>query len=131
MKKKKVSDSMLSRLWSVAVKAKYKRCPVTGATEDLQSHHIVAKGRQNRFCLRWDIRNGVPLHPDVHRRLHDGDMDVQEKLIEYVTERGDKDYLMRLKNMMKHEFLSVHLGMSEDEYRLKTMAELKKIIDES
>ena len=131
MKKKKVSDSMLSRLWSVAVKAKYKRCPVTGATEDLQSHHIVAKGRQNRFCLRWDIRNGVPLHTDAHRRLHDGDMDVQEKLIEYVTERGDRDYLMRLKYMMKHEFLTVHLGISEDEYRLKTMAELKRIIDES
>ena len=131
MKKKKVSDARLSNLWSAAVKAKYKRCPITGATDGLQSHHIVAKGRQNRFCLRWDIANGVPLRPDVHRLFHDGDIDVQEKLIAYVTERGDRDYLMRLKNMLKREFLSVHVGMSEDEYRYNTMLELKKIIDES
>jgi len=126
---RRISDSRLSRLWSHAVKVKYGRCPITGQTDGLQSHHIIPKGRQNRFCIRWNIRNGVPLSDAAHRMLHDGDIDVQKKLIEYVEDRGDKDYLMEIKNMLKHEFLQ-HIGMCESEYRKMLLDELKQIIVE-
>ena len=128
-KKHKISDSKLSTLWSHAVKAKYKRCPITGQVRPLESHHIVAKGRQNRFALRWDIRNGVPLHPTAHRAIHDGDLDAQRKLIDYVTHRGDKDYLMELKHKLKPDFLR-DIGLTEEEYRAKIKAELEEAIHE-
>jgi len=128
-KKHSVSDSALSKLWSRAVKVKYRRCPITGMGEPLESHHIVAKGRQNRFALRWDIRNGVPLHPSAHRAIHDGDLDSQRKLIDYVSDRGDKDYLMSIKHMLKQDYLR-SLGLTEDEYRVKVKEELESIIQE-
>lgn len=125
--KKSVSDSTLNRLWSKAVIAKYKRCPVSGDIDDLQAHHIVHKGRQNRFAIRWDIRNGVPLSPGVHRALHDSDIKVQKQILEYVEERGDIDYLIGLKHMLKHDFLA-QLGMTENEYRIYVKNELTEII---
>lgn len=127
-KKKKISDSRLSNLWSKAVKIKYGRCPITGETDDLQAHHIVPKGRQNRFALRWCLRNGVPLSHEAHRRLHDGDMYVQERLLEYVHERGDFEYLMSIKNMLKFDYLK-SIKMSEDEYRYNLLVTLKEIVD--
>ena len=121
---KKITDSRLARLWSQAVVAKYGRCPITGMTDDLQAHHIIPKGRQNRFALRWDIRNGVPLHPTAHRALHDGDLTVIKKVMDYVADRGDMDYLMGLKYKLKDEYLK-ELGVSEDEFKEDICAELK------
>lgn len=129
-KKHSVSDNKLNTLWSKAVKAKYRRCPITGRCFDLQAHHIIAKGRQRRFPLRWDIRNGVPLSPDAHRALHDGDLVINQRLLAYVEERGDIEHLQRIKNLLKPDFLR-GLGLTEDEYRLKLKAELIKIIAEA
>lgn len=128
-KKHSVSDNKLNTLWSKAVKAKYHRCPITHRCFDLQAHHIIAKGRQRRFALRWDIRNGVPLSPDAHRALHDGDLVVNQRLLAYVEERGDIEHLQRVKNLLKPDFLR-GLGLTEDEYRLKLKDELIKIIAE-
>ena len=126
---KKITSSRLNNLWSKAVKAKYRRCPFTGSTEDLQAHHIIPKGRQNRFALRWDIRNGVPLSAQAHRSIHDGDMDAQKKLIAYVEERGDKDYLMSLKHKLKYDFLK-DLGLTEEEYKLMVKEQLETILED-
>jgi hypothetical protein len=130
-KRHKISDSRLTTLWSKAVKAKYKSCPITGYRDSLEAHHIIPNGRQKRFALRWDIRNGVPLSSEAHRLLHDGDLSVIKKLLAYVDERGDTEHLMYLKHMLKNEFLSIHLGLSEDEYRKKVKEELEEIINES
>ena len=127
---KKPSDNKLKRLWSRAVIAKYKYCPITGERDNLQAHHIVPKGRQNRFALRWDIRNGVPLHPTAHRKIHDGDLVTQRKLLEYIDARGDTEYLMRMKSVLKHEFLNRHMQMTEDEYRQSTSKILEGIIND-
>ena len=127
MSKKTVSDSRLNTLWSHAVIAKYGRCPISGMVEDLQAHHIIPKGRQRRFALRWDIRNGVPLSVTVHRALHDGDLEVTADLIDYVSHRGDIEYLQDLKNMLKFDLLK---DISEDEFRTAKKAELTKIIQE-
>jgi hypothetical protein len=128
-KKHSVSDNKLSTLWAKAVKAKYKRCPVSRRCFDLQAHHIIAKGRQRRFALRWDIRNGVPLSPDIHRGLHDGDLYINKAVLEYVERRGDLEHLQLAKNLLKQDFLK-ELGLTEDEYRLKLKAELIEIICE-
>lgn len=125
---KRISDSRLNNLWSKAAKVKYGRCAITGDSENLQSHHIIPKGRQNRFSIRWDIRNAALLRHDVHRRLHDGDLEVQEKLLEYVHERGDFEYLMEIKNMLKHDYLK-YIKMTEDEYRYYLLKTLKEIVD--
>jgi hypothetical protein len=126
-RKKAVADATLTRLWAKAVIAKYKRCPITGERARLQAHHIIYKGRQNRYAVRWDLRNGICLSPEAHRALHDGDIDTQKRLIEYVEERGDKEYLMRQKNKMKPDFLR-ELGLTDDEYRRKIKAELEEVI---
>jgi len=126
-KRKSVADATLTRLWAKAVIAKYKACPITGERERLQAHHIIYKGRQNRYAIRFDLRNGVPLSPEAHRALHDGDIDTQKKLIEYVEQRGDKEYLMRQKNKLKPDFLS-ELGLTDDEYRHKVKIELQEVI---
>jgi hypothetical protein len=128
--KKAVPDSTLSKLWSRAVVAYYGSCPITGRSDFLHAHHIVGKGRQNRFSSRWDIRNGVPLSPEAHRAYHDGDLTVSKKLLEYVESRGDVEHLMRLKNMLKHEFL-LSIGKTEDEYRLYLKKYLTSLIVES
>lgn len=127
-KKKKISDSRLSGLWSKAVKIKYKRCPITGETDNLESHHAVPKGWQNRFPIRWEIRNGIPLRPDIHRRVTDGDLEIQRQLTDYLERRGDLEYLMSIRNMVKHDYLK-HIKMTEDEYRYHTMKTLKEIVD--
>ena len=126
--KHSVSDNRLNTLWSRAVKAKYHRCPISNRNYDLQAHHIIAKGRQRRFALRWDIRNGVPLSPEAHRALHDGDLTVNKLLLEYVEQRGDFRHLQRTKNLLKPDFLG-ELGLTEDEYRLKLQHELIAIIE--
>ena len=121
------SNNRLGTLWSKAVKVKYKRCPLSGTTDDLQAHHIIAKGRQRRFSLRWDVRNGVPLSAAAHRAIHDGDLVANKKLLAYVAERGDEDYLQGLKNLLKPDFLKGK-GLTEDEYRVKVAEELQEII---
>jgi hypothetical protein len=122
------SDSRLSTLWSRAVIAKYKRCPVTGRTEGLQSHHVIPKGRQNRFSIRWNLRNGCPLAPEAHRALHDGDPVTVRKVLDYIERRGDLEYLSAIKNMMKHDFLS-SIAMDEDEYRQSLKMEFEDEIN--
>jgi hypothetical protein len=128
-KKKSVSDTTLTRLWSKAVRARDGRCPITGAYEDLQAHHVIHKGRQRRFALRWDVRNGVALSHTAHRELHDGNLQIIEKIIEYVRNRGDLEYLEERRSMYKHELL-LSLGMSENEYRIHLKNELEELIDE-
>jgi len=127
--KKAVADSTLSKLWSRAVVAYYGSCPITGRSDGLHAHHIVGKGRQNRFSLRWDIRNGIPLAPEVHRAYHDGDLKIEKQILDYVEMRGDIEYLMSLKYMLKHEFL-LHIGKTEDEYRLYLKKYLSSLIEE-
>lgn len=127
-KKKSVSDATLTRLWSKAVRARDKRCPITGATEDLQAHHIIHKGRQRRFALRWDIRNGVALSQWAHRELHDGNLDITEQVIDYVRDRGDFEYLEERRNLYKHDLL-LEMGMSENEYRKYIKKELEHELD--
>ncbi len=128
-KKHSVSDSKLNTLWSKAVKAKYKQCAISHQSFDLQAHHVIAKGRQKRFALRWDIRNGVPLSYEAHRALHDGDLTVNKLLLEHVFDRGDVEYLQRIKNLLKPDFLR-EIGLTENEYRLKLKKELTEIIRE-
>lgn len=128
-KKKSVSDSRLTQLWSKAVRARDKRCPITGETENLQAHHIIHKGRQRRFALRWDIRNGVALSHTAHRELHDGNLDITERIIDYVRQRGDMEYLEARRHMFKHNLL-LSLGMSENEYRKYIKKELEATINE-
>lgn len=123
-----IKDSTLNRLWSRAVKAKYGRCPVTGQTDGLEAHHVVLKGRNNRYALRWDIRNGVPLHATAHRALHDGDLTVLKTVLEHIKDRGDTDYLMSLKNVMKPDFLK-ELGLTDAEFREAKKKELQGLID--
>lgn len=113
---KKITDSRLSTLWSRAVIAKYKRCPITGRTEGLQAHHVIPKGRQNRFALRWEIRNGCPLAPEAHRALHDGEPSVIRAVYDYMEERGDLEYITGLKHKLKDEFLADR-GQTQEEYR--------------
>ena len=56
---KKQLTKKLDEAWSVACKKKADfKCEVCGATNYLNSHHIV--GRRNR-TLRWDLRNSVCL----------------------------------------------------------------------
>lgn len=129
-KKKSVSDSRLTQLWSKAVRARDKRCPITGESEGLQAHHIIHKGRQRRFALRWDIRNGVALSHTAHRELHDGNLDITERIIDYVRNRGDMEYLEERRHMFKHDLL-LSLGMSENEYRNYIKKELEKWINQN
>lgn len=126
--KKTVPDSTLSTLWSKAVLAKYRYDPITGR-EGTEAHHVIPKGRQSRFAIRWNIRNGAALEHSTHDKVTTGDMDITEKVIEYVRERGDFEYLQRIKYMLKDEFLK-DLGLTENEYRIKVRNELKKIIEE-
>ena len=126
-KKKSVADSTLTSLWSKAVRARDKRCPITGATEELQSHHIINKGRQRRFALRWDIRNGLALSHWAHRELHDGNLEINERIVDYVRQRGDLEYLEERRHLFKHDLL-LELGMSENEYRKYIKKELQKYV---
>jgi hypothetical protein len=51
-------------LWSPLVKERAKnKCEVCGATENLQSHHII--GRSN-WRLRWELKNGCCLCAKHH-----------------------------------------------------------------
>ena len=127
-KKKSVSDSRLTTLWSRAVRARDGRCPITGETENLQAHHIINKGRQRRFALRWDIRNGIALSHYAHSELHNGNLEITERIIEHVRERGDLEYLEERRNMYKHELL-LSMGMSENEYRNYIKKELENELD--
>lgn len=129
-KKKSVSDSRLTQLWSKAVRARDKRCPITGETENLQAHHIIHKGRQRRFALRWDIRNGVALSHSAHRELHDGNLEIQRRIIQYVEDRGDLEYLESRRHLFKHDLL-LSIGMSENEYRNHIKKELEKWTNQS
>lgn len=128
--KKSISDTRLNTLWSDAVKALYKCDPLSGDVNNLHAHHVIGKGRQNRFSIRWDIRNGVPLSPENHRKLHDMDLKVTRALIDHIEKRGDLEYLQSLKNKLKHEFLK-DLGLSENQYRMMVALNLKRIIKEN
>jgi len=73
-------------LWSPLVKKKAKyKCEVCGATENLQSHHIIGRGN---WRLRWEVRNGVCLcakhHKfDKHRSAHNNSPWFNEWLDKY------------------------------------------------
>lgn len=127
--RKSVSDSTLNKLWSKAVAIKYPFDPITGQ-EGTDSHHVIPKGRQNRFAIRWEIRNGVRLTSATHRKYHNNDLEVMKGLLNHIEQRGDTEYLLELKNKLKPDFLK-ELGLIENEYRLKLKKELTAIIKEA
>ena len=56
-----LSDISLLRLWRKAVLGHYGyRCIICGQGGELEVHHCVHRGQAK--LLRWDWRNGVPVH---------------------------------------------------------------------
>ena len=56
--RQKLSDTC-DKLWSEIVKKHWdNKCAICGATDNLNSHHIITRSEKN---LRWDVRNGICL----------------------------------------------------------------------
>lgn len=124
-KTKTVSDSTLSKLWRKAVLAYWGyRDPISGlcdpSGEILQCHHIV---RRRRFVLRWDYRNGIPLTAESHAYAHTGAGG------ERVRELVNTKYLDEMEGWDKKSYFATH-GITEGEFRLEKMAELRAVIEE-
>ena len=113
-KKKSVTDAHLDKLWSKAVRL--------GCPEGYQAHHII---RRSHFATRWDIKNGMPLSPQEHEAAHRQPM----RFAAAVMAWPHYDYLQDMERVLKPDFLK-NQGLTENEYRLKIEAELKKIIKE-
>jgi hypothetical protein len=124
-KTKTVSDSTLSKLWRKAVLAYWGyRDPISGLCDPtggiLQCHHVVYR---RHFLLRWDYRNGIPLTVESHRYAHTGMGRAR------VRELVDYQYLDEMEQWDKKTWLATQ-SMTEGEFRLEKMAELKEVIEE-
>lgn len=125
-KTKTVSDSTLHKLWRKAVLAWWGyRDPISGLCDPtggiFQCHHIVYR---RHFLLRWDYRNGIPLTDESHRYAHTGAGRAR------VREMVFTDYLDEMERWDKKSWL-LKEGITEGEFRLQKMAELRRIIEES
>jgi len=111
-----MKQSSLDNLWSKAIKAVWKRCAICGATTNLQSHHIVARGHgilrhdiSNGICVCVNLRGKETCHDFVHTRLG-------EKQVAKII--GDEKYqrLCKLERMTLNDYLK-EMGLTRHEFR--------------
>jgi len=131
--KKSVSDRYLEQLWRKAVLAEHGHrcffCHYGETVGPLEAHHIVRRARK---VLRWDWRNGIPVHK---YHLVDGKMTCHQfahtKAGERIIARRHQYYreLCRLEQMNFKEYMQQG-GVTEDEFRRQKLAELKEKINE-
>ena len=101
-----MTDSYLMSLWSKAVRVeKGDKCYNPECPNEAHSvHHIIRRGHR---LTRFDVKNGLPLCAECHRRAQrsigwDIDLVPEDKL--YLQERANiniKDWLVRLGMTMK------------------------------
>jgi hypothetical protein len=87
-----------------------------GKGDGVECHHIV---KRRRLLLRYDWRNGIPLCPDCHREL---DSIKGRAWISRVVPWHD--FLSDMERVTIKEYLAV-MGLTDDEWRRKMLAELK------
>ena len=122
--KHSVSDSTLMALWRKAVLVKWgyrdpiaRYCDPSGSS--LECHHVI---KRRYYVLRWDVNNGIPLTIENHRQA-ERSRAMQNKIWELV----DGDYLEKMEHWLQPEWLR-HLGLSDNEWRLRVKAELLRVI---
>lgn len=119
-----LSDGRLQKLWRQAVIAVWRSDPLSGErqAERLQCHHLVFR---RYWITRHDWRNGVPLSPESHRRVHG--IEGNGPLLELLTPEH-RTYLTTLQRWTKHDWL-LYSGMSEAEFLAIRVRELERAID--
>jgi predicted restriction endonuclease len=117
-----MKNKSLDDLWSKAVKTIYLyRCALCGATEGLESHHVVH--RRASWVLRWDVENGICL---CHKCHNVADMLlIKKKIASHIKYEYLSD--MEIKYRFKDDYL-LEKGISEKEYRVTKAEELRNII---
>ena len=129
-KKHAISDSRLMNLWRKAVLINWNYTdPLypylhNGAQwrdtsgESLQCHHYVGR---RKLLTRWSYKNGVPLTVESHQFAHTG------RGNEILRSLMDVEWLDAMERITAKDYFA-HKGMTDDEYRVLMMAELKGII---
>ncbi len=114
-----MTDRYLMQLWSKAVRVeKGEGCYACGRPAH-SVHHIIRRGHR---LTRFDVKNGLPLCADCHRRAQRSiGWDIDMILAE------DKADLQERANINIKDWL-VKLGMSMSEYEKWEAEELKRII---
>jgi hypothetical protein len=111
---KGLSDSNLLILWRKAVLRYHQnRCVICGENGMLECHHIVHRMRK---ILRWDYRNGVPVH---HGDCHETANRMGTGVVSY--EMGS--YLLEQARLTFKQFL-LDNNLSESEWRVAVKADL-------
>jgi len=123
--KKVISDGYLNHWFRKAVLASFHyRCGICGLSWKagaLEAHHII---KRRRKFTRWDFRNGIPLCKECHALAH------TKKGELFISRRHP--YYADLVNMECINFKDylVAIGMTENEFRQRTLKELKEKVGE-
>ena len=123
--KKTPADSTLNHWWRKATLQSYSyRCGICGLSWKagaLEAHHII---KRRRKFTRWDWRNGIPLCKECHALAH------TKKGELFISRRHP--YYADLVNMECINFKDylVAIGMTENEFRQRTLKELKEKVGE-
>lgn len=119
-----MSDGRLQKLWRLAVIAVWRSDPLSGERqpERLQCHHLIYR---RYFLTRHDWRNGVPLSPESHIRVHgvQGNAPILDMLLP-----EHREYLTTLQRWTKKDYLFV-TGLSEAEYLRQIRDDLEHAIE--
>lgn len=109
-----LSDSTLSALWRKAVlHVGRDTCIICHGGGTLECHHVIHRRYK---MLRWDWRNGVPVHPgDCH--------DTANKMGIYAALPEFQNYLMERSRWNYKQYVTER-GMSESDWRHNVKADL-------
>lgn len=109
-----LSDSTIEALWRrVVLKRGGYRCVVCGRGGTLECHHVI---KRRYKLLRWDYRNGVPVHTgDCH--------DTADKMGTGISPMW-AEYLLLQSRWTKKGYL-LQSGQSDSEWRGSVRAELE------
>lgn len=119
-----LSDGRLQKLWRLAVIATWRADPLSGERQEelLQCHHLVYR---RYWITRHDWRNGVPLSPESHRRVHG--IEGNSVILDLLTPEH-RLYLVTLQRWTKKDYL-LYSGMGEDDFLQMRRRELERVIE--
>ena len=108
-----LSDSTLSALWrKVVLHVGRNTCVICGGGGTLQAHHVIHRRYK---ILRWDFRNGVPVHAGCHETANMQGV--------YAAYPVWQDYLMERSRWLYKQYVTER-GMSEADWRHDVKADL-------